>query len=213
MTNRLTLAAITVAASLPVAARAEVTTYGSLTFASEYVDRSESFSDDQPALQFYGEVESNGFYAGLFASNVDFGDDDNVEIDLYLGYRNTIGDLSYDIGYGRYYYDDSGDCCGEILLSLSYPVVEKLEVGGALEYDPEAETLASEISLDYGVTDTFSISGTYGRNEASDNNYWDVGFNYYLSDAWSVDVRYHDTSTGDPIFAAFLSYEFSFTGN
>lgn len=207
----LVLAALA-ATTIAHAGQAEVTTYGSLTFASEYVDRSQTFSDGRPALQFYGEIESNGIYGGLFASNVDFGDDENVEVDLYLGYRGALGDLSYDIGYGRYYFDDSGDCCGEVLLYLSYPLGDSVEVQGALEYDPDAETLASELTLDFGVTEALHISGTYGRNEAGDNNYWNVGANYALADAWSLDLRYYDTTTDDEIIGLAAIYEFSFLG-
>lgn len=210
MTKRnLCAAAFVAALPLPSASFAEVTTSGSLTFASEYIDRSQTFSDGQPALQFYGEVESNGFYGGVFVSNVDFGDEDKLETDLYLGYRNSVGNLSYDIGYGRYYFDDSGDCCGEVLLYLSHPLGERFEVSGALEYDPQAETLASELTLDFGVTDSLNVSGTYGHNEAGANNYWNVGVNYTLSEAWSLDVRYYDTTTDDEIFAVSAAYAFS----
>lgn len=212
MTKRALYAAALAAIALPTAALAEITTYGSLTFASEYIDRSQSFTDGQPALQFYGEVESNGFYGGVFVSNVDFGDEDNVEVDLYLGYRNAVGDLSYDISYGRYYFDDSGDCCGEVLLYLTYPVGERFEVSGALEYDPQADSLASELTLDFGITDSLNVSGTYGRNEAGENNYWNVGLNYTVSDAWSLDLRYYDTTTDDEIIGISATYAFSFNG-
>ena len=49
-------------------------------------------------------------YAGVWASNVDFGaDDPTAEIDLYAGVRPTIGDTSLDLGVLYYgYVEDKG---------------------------------------------------------------------------------------------------------
>lgn len=53
-------------------------------------------------------VHESGLYAGTWAGNVDFAaapaDEASVEMDYYVGYRTTLGDVSVDVGYDRYTY-------------------------------------------------------------------------------------------------------------
>lgn len=73
---RAQFAALLIAAPalLPAAAHAQdLTLYGGATVTSDYVFRSVTFSDNQPTLQPYVELSYGGFYAGVWASNVDFG--------------------------------------------------------------------------------------------------------------------------------------------
>jgi uncharacterized protein (TIGR02001 family) len=50
----------------------------------------------------------NGFYAGAWTSNVDFGDGSGSEVDLYVGYAGTLSNIDYDIGYVMYVYPTNG---------------------------------------------------------------------------------------------------------
>ena len=83
------------------------------------------------AFQPWAEAEYEGFYAGVWASNTARSIvGSSVEVDLYLGYRNEVGKFNYDLGYTRYYYrNPSNDCCGEVILSLGYSVLDPLDVG------------------------------------------------------------------------------------
>lgn len=201
------------AATLATGAGAQdVNVSGGVTLTTNYVFRSVTFSDDGGAIQPYIEIESHGFYAGIWASNVDFGPGtgDDYEIDYYLGYRGeTPGGFSYDINYARFTFDDSGNCCGEINLSLGVPVTDKLDLSGVFAYDPDATTLASAIGASYAFNDKLSVSGAYGRDEALSHNYWDFGVSYSISDKAALDARYYDTTDGDSIFALAISYDFS----
>ena len=74
---------------------------------SNYLWRGITQTDDKPAIQ--GGLDyshSSGFYAGTWLSNVDFNLDENnpsAEVDLYLGYTNSIvEDLTYSLK-GIYY--------------------------------------------------------------------------------------------------------------
>jgi uncharacterized protein (TIGR02001 family) len=98
-------------------AAAEPTSPHSVTYNiglfSQYVWRGMTQTDEAAALQ--GGVDyahSSGFYAGTWASNVtwakDYGymDSSSLELDLYAGYSNTIGDtgIGYDVGVLQYLY-------------------------------------------------------------------------------------------------------------
>ena len=68
---------------------------GEVVVASDYVWRGVSQTMEDPALQLEGYVEhESGFYAGAFASNVDFGDsDDGIdhEVNAYIGWAGELG--------------------------------------------------------------------------------------------------------------------------
>ncbi|MFN6979005.1 MAG: TorF family putative porin, partial [Gemmobacter sp.] len=112
----LAAAVLALAAAFPVSGRAEgVTLTFGATIASEYESNGLRQSNGiafQPSV----EAEYRGFYAGIWASNVDqaiIGPGDTFEYDLYAGYRNTVGAFSYDLSYAHYFYNGSGACCGE----------------------------------------------------------------------------------------------------
>lgn len=209
--GRLTGVALIAGVVAASGARAQdLTVYGGITATTNYVFRSVTFSDDQPAIQPYIEAEINGFYAGIWASNADFGPGttDDFEVDYYLGYRGeTPGGFSYDINYARFTFDDTGNCCGELNLNLGLSVTDTIGLSTAFAYDPDAETLASGLGASYAITDALSISGTFGHDEVFSHNYWDVGVNYGLNEKAALDVRYFDTSSGDSIVALALSYD------
>jgi|GEM_PF-274703 len=89
-------------ASTPV--KAEVT--GSFTLTSDYLFNGVSQTLEDPAAQLMLNWSAdNGVYLGAFASNVDFGDDTNLEADAYLGYYRQVTDnLGLDLGIAQYSY-------------------------------------------------------------------------------------------------------------
>lgn len=204
---------VAVAIGVPqLAAAQDFNVYGGVTATTNYVFRGVTFSDDGPALQPYLEAEYKGFYAGIWASNVDFGPDgtDDYEVDYYIGYRGeTSGGFSYDLNYARFTFDDSGDCCGEFNVVLGVPVGEKTEVSAVFAYDPDATTLASALGASYAINDAWSVSGSFGHDEALAHNYWDAGVGYAINDTTALDLRYHDTSDGDSLFVASVSFDFT----
>ena len=73
---------------------------------SEYMFRGISQTDDGPALQAgAGYSFSNGFYVGGWASNVDFGESTDAEIDTFVGWNGDLNDnFNLDVQLVRYNY-------------------------------------------------------------------------------------------------------------
>jgi len=92
-------------------ARAEVSS--TITLASDYDFRGISQTARDPALQASLDWSTeSGFYLGAWASNVDYGDgtESELELDLLGGLSgNFTDDFGYDIGLARYNYFDDGD--------------------------------------------------------------------------------------------------------
>ena len=73
---------------------------------SEYMFRGISQTDDHPAIQAgAGYSWSNGLYVGAWASNVDFGDDTDAEVDTFIGWNGDLSDnVNLDVQLNRYNY-------------------------------------------------------------------------------------------------------------
>lgn len=81
------------------------------TAVSDYDFRGWSQSAKDPALQASADYAfgETGWAIGAWASNVDFGDDADIELDLYAGYTGEINDtFSWNAG-GVYYTYPSSD--------------------------------------------------------------------------------------------------------
>lgn len=98
-------------ASLQTASAQEVS--GNITLATDYVFRGVTQTDNGPAIQGGFDVESGSFYAGAWASNVEFGDGTNLELDLYAGFTPSAGGFDFDLGGIFYAYPGSPDGAGE----------------------------------------------------------------------------------------------------
>ena len=89
------------------AAQAEVT--ATVTATSDYDFRGITQTRNNPALQ--GSIDyasDSGFYLGGWASNVDFGGDENLEVDLYGGFSGGET-FPWDVGIIWYTYPQSND--------------------------------------------------------------------------------------------------------
>ena len=141
---------------------------------SNYVWRGVSQTGNDAAVSGgidYGH--DSGFYAGTWASNVDFGGDEGAEVDFYGGFGNDIGDsgFSYDVNAIYYYYpnfdnSDFAEIGGSIgwkwfNVGLSYTIwsdVKKTKgndtfVDGDMYY---------YLNGSYEVAPTWTLGGTLG---------------------------------------------------
>ena len=77
-----------------------------LTGTNNYLFNGVSQTDKNPALQGGLNWDAgNGFYAGSWASNVDFGEGTNFEWDAYIGYYTEFSNgLTLDTGFAQYTY-------------------------------------------------------------------------------------------------------------
>ncbi len=159
----------TAPATAPVAAPAEPASPHTFSYNlglySQYIFRGLTQTDTKPAIQ--GGVDyshSSGFYLGAWASNISWLEDgpnydgSSLELDIYGGYRNTIGEtgIGYDVGLLNYIYPGSKTDAGRANGNFDDPYT--LEVYGALSY----KWLQAKLS--YSVGDTFGAAdadGTY----------------------------------------------------
>lgn len=77
---------------------------------SDYVWRGVSQTDSDPAIQGGFDYEhASGFSLGIWGSNVDFGDDDDsdLELDYYGGFSWQVNEVGFNVG--AIYYDYPGE--------------------------------------------------------------------------------------------------------
>lgn len=165
-----TTAAVAAVLSIPTtAALAEVS--GNVALTSDYTFRGISQTSELPAIQggFDYEHES-GFYAGVWGSNVEFGDAKvNMEIDVYAGFGLAVSDdVALDIGIVHYQYP--GDAGLNYDFNEAYASIALFGATLGINYSPEyfGETDAylyyyGEYSL--SVAENFSIDAHIGYNQ------------------------------------------------
>lgn len=137
-----------------------------ITATNDYRFRGISQTMGDPALQASVDVAfDNGVYAGAWASNVDFDDDANSEIDYYVGYYNDINDdMAYDIMLAYYTYQGYSSADDS----------DYLELMGSLYY--------GDITLGYAYADDYINSG-------DDYSYISADYSYGLNDEVSLDLH------------------------
>ncbi|MCD4668459.1 MAG: TorF family putative porin [Sulfurimonas sp.] len=169
----------------------EVETSANVALTSNYVWRGFTQTDDNPAIQGGFDIGYKGLYAGVWGSNVDFGDDydTSVEIDLYLGYANEISGLTYDVNYCQYTYPGETDELnfGEASLTLGYDFevvalsakyylgVDTNDVNNDDDWEPEnGWEVGASVPLPMDIT-LDAIYGDYGSGEDSIGEYYLIG--------------------------------------
>ena len=161
-------------------AKSEIGVSANVAITSNYVWRGMSQTLNSPATQGGFDVDYKGLYAGVWGSNVNFGDKSSMEADLYLGYAAEIAGIGYDIGAIQYAYPNAteGSNFAEVYVGLSkdfdgfgvsatYSMGQKtdtIEAPDNVEVGASA-TLPAEIALDI----TYGMYDTYG-------DYYSVGF-------------------------------------
>ncbi len=83
---------------------------GGLAMTSDYIFRGISQTDEKPALQGHFDYAApNGFYLGLWGSNVDFNDGGktSLEADPYVGYKFDNFGFTWDVGAIGHVYPGS----------------------------------------------------------------------------------------------------------
>ena len=139
---------------------------------SQYIFRGLTQTDEKPAIQ--GGVDfthSSGFYLGAWGSNISwledggYYDNSSLELDIYGGYANSIGDLGYNVGVLQYIYPGND-------ISDTYVNAETTEVYGALSY----KWLQAKVSV--------VVSDGAFANKNSDGTYYaELNANIPLADS------------------------------
>ena len=169
-------------------AQAEIT--GTITATSDYDFRGITQSAQDPALQ--GSLDyahDSGFYAGAWASNVDFDTQGDIEVDLYAGFAGGETYL-WDVGLVWYTYPSSdGELLDfpEIYASLGYKWIE-----GKIWYSSNFGGI-SETSYYYEANANFELPAGFGlglHGGYSDGDYWDVAYGESGYFDYSIGVSY-----------------------
>jgi len=176
--------------------------------ASDYAFRGVSQTDENAQIYGGADLSSGIFYAGVWASNVDFGDSTDAEIDGYVGVKPTAGPVALDFAaiYYGYVNAPSGSDYGywEFKAAGSVPAGPG-SVGAAVYYSPEffggtGEAVYYEVNGGFPIGEKVSVSAALGHQEVEgpgDYNTWNLGAGFALNDHIGFDLRYHDTDEHD----------------
>lgn len=189
---------------------------------TDYVFRGFSQSDEGVALQAGSEISYNGFYGGLWGSTVDFGDDTDAEVDLYGGYRTSLGAIDFDFGAIAYFYVGAPAASDYDLIEFkaaASTTFDSLTLGASLYYSPDffgvdEEAFYYEAKAAYELAGGWSISGAVGQQTldvSDDYATWNVGVGVPLPHGLGLDLRYHDNDASpvsEELFAATLTFGF-----
>jgi uncharacterized protein (TIGR02001 family) len=203
------LAAAALTATVPFAAVADSSFSGAVALTSDYVFRGYSQTDENPAFQpAINWVHDSGIHINAWASNVDFNDggESEVEVDLTLGYSGEKGGLTYDFGAVAYIYPGSAGRLNynywEFYSTLGGKVGDAT-VTGSFNFTPDnfggLDTAAFfALSAVMPVADKVSMDVSFGtaqvkKSAGQDYEYWSAGATYALGFA-DVSLRYHDTN-------------------
>jgi uncharacterized protein (TIGR02001 family) len=181
------LAAVVLALS---AAAAQADVSATITAVSDYDFRGLTQTRQNPALQ--GSVDitgQSGWYLGAWASNVDFGGDENIEVDLYGGFAGGET-FPWDVGIIDYTYPQSNDLRDfpEIYASLGWKWLK-----GKVWYSDNFGG-SRDNAFYYEGNAAIPLPANFGLNlhaGYSDGDYWSkdkAGIQSYLD--WSVGVTY-----------------------
>lgn len=209
------------------------TVSGNVGYTTDYVFRGVSQTFGNPAGQAAVDLTCGRFYVGVFGSNIDFGLEGTLELDIYGGYRFSTGRINWDVGFIYYSYPGMNSNIEadylELKLGASGEIWKGGTLGGTVYYSPnytfdDGETWTVEGSFAQALPKVGIFSPTFSalvghidfQEFDTGYSYWNAGLTLGFREKWSVDLRYWDTSGGvcnsyglcDDRFVATLKYSF-----
>ena len=190
--------AIAATSLLAISASSHAALSSTVNLTSDYTFNGVSQTMNDPALQAsFDYAADNGFYAGTWASNVDFGgaDDTNIEWDAYVGkfyqLNNKVG-LDTGIAYYTYHGDDASD-------TYNYPEAYAKFAYNSSMGDTEfnfwyswdyfgvgADHYIAMVAHTVQIAEGHSIKVTFDRSTSADEDKWswDGGdaYNHYRAE-------------------------------
>ncbi len=212
----------------PERARPECSANVALT--TDYVFRGFSQTDEGPAIQGGFDCSYSMFYVGVWASNIDFNDgsEADIEIDVYGGIKWKWSNVEFDLGVIYYAYPSANDDGAELdyvegKFGVSTDITEGVGVSGTVYYSDDyigetGEIVAVEGGLSIALGNWGFISptatGLIGYLDFDDDTmgtdyaYWNAGIEFAMPgyDKINWDLRYHDTDVdGDNSESRFVA--------
>jgi uncharacterized protein (TIGR02001 family) len=199
---------------------------GNLGIFSNYIFRGVTQTTEEAALQGgFDYAHASGLYAGTWGSNVSWLTDGGIytassmELDVYGGYKGTIGksDFGYDVGAIYYYYPGSKNPgvtsadTAEIYGAVSWKwVTAKLSyaVTDYFGFVDSKGTYYADLSASYPIANTgvtlmahvgiVKLSGDFAPLVTNDSLFgytdWKIGASYALPKDFTVGGYYTDTN-------------------
>lgn len=219
MRKLLIFGALAAALAAPALAQ-EVAVTGNVALTTDYTFRGVSQTDESPAIQGGLDLTSGSFYAGTWASNINFGTGGaNMELDVYGGFKTALGAVNLDLGVIGYLYPGASDDAAEldyleIYARPSVALSDNFTLGGALYYSPEftgesGDGWYYEANGALTVNESLSLSGAVGFQTvdaagffAGEDEYttWNFGGTYSAM-GLGFDLRYVGTDVENaPIY-------------
>ncbi|WP_133182129.1 TorF family putative porin [Shewanella decolorationis] len=220
------LSALMLLATLPCSAATSVT----VKVASDYLFNGVSQTQEDPALQAsFDWAGDSGLYAGIWGSNVDFGEGTDLEADAYVGYYFALTDaINLDIGIAQYTYHGEG-------FSSDYNYAESYAkfnyantnlnfwyswdyfgtgAGHAIVMVVQSFPINDDLSFDISADYSKSLDSDKWEWETDDDAYihWRVTANYSWS-GWDFTAGYEDTDLetyGEGTFLVTVARTFNF---
>ena len=159
-----------------------------VSFTSDYIWRGMTQSD-APAIQGgFDFAADNGFYAGIWGSNVNFNNGAGSELDYYFGYATEVGSVGVDVGYisYEYIYSTPDATFDETYLGLSFGDFGVSFAFGDYDYT-EVSYALGDVSFSYGDYDGYGSNFliSYGFSCGS----YDCGLAYsdFSDDGYGAD--------------------------
>ncbi len=139
-----------------------------VSLVSEYRYRGISQTNRKPAVQGgFDYAHASGLYAGVWGSNVSWlsdgggGVSSSVELDFYGGFKNTVGDFSYDVGVLHYNYP------GTFPAGFNSADTTELYIAGSWKM--------LTLKYSHAVTDLFGFTDSKGAGYVDLSGNFDLG--------------------------------------
>ena len=169
--------ALTLGIGAPASAQEGTAISGNVTLASDYSFRGWSQTTRDFAIQGGFDIEfENGFSIGTWASNVNFGTDTSMELDLYAGLSNSLNEsMDWSISFIRFEYPSDGADLdyNEVHFGLTF---NDLSIG--LAYSPSylgdsgPSFTYPNVGYSIAVSDTLSLDLAAGISSVDEDNFF-----------------------------------------
>lgn len=125
-------------------------------FVSDYQYRGYSQTNENMALQGgFDYAHDSGLYVGVWGSSIDWLSKGGLEVDVYGGYANSIGDFGYDVGVLQYFYP-----------------------GGKTSAGDDADTTEAYIGVSWKFISfkySYAFTDLFGYEKSDGSQYYDLG--------------------------------------
>jgi len=167
-----------------------------VTLASDYLFNGVTQTRENPALQVSLDWSNNeGAYAGVWASNVDFGNEIDIEFDGYMGYTGQLNEgMWFDTGFAYYSYH-GGSSASDINYVEVYGAVGAGNTTLKLWYSPDyagtdAKHYVLALMQTIPINDNLSINFQIDTSKSLDQNLfvWESGDDSYIH--WKVESAF-----------------------